>query len=38
MAGHRQEISEIKFIDTIHPKSLKYFEETTGTDTKSGTK
>ena len=38
MAGNSQEISKIKFMDTIQPKSVKYFESTTGTDTKSGTK
>ena len=38
MSRHGQKISEIKFIGTIHPKSVEYFESTTGTYTKSGTK
>ena len=38
MDGHTQYISQITFIDIIHPKSVKYFESTTGTDVKSGTK
>ena len=38
MYGHRQEIIEIKLIDTINPKSVKYIELTTGKDTKYGIK
>ena len=38
MAVHSQEIINITFIGAIHPKSVKYFELTTGKDTKSGTK
>ena len=38
MAGHIQEISNIKFIDIILPKTIRYFESITGTDTMSGTK
>ena len=38
MAVNSQAISNITFIGAIHPKSVKYFELTTGKDTKSGTK
>ena len=38
MDVHSQAISNITFIFDIHPKSVKYFELTTGKDTKSGTK
>ena len=38
MAVHSQEIINMTFIGNIHPKSVKYFELTTGKDTKSGTK
>ena len=38
MAVHSNEIINITFIVAIHPKSVKYFELTTGKDTKSGTK
>ena len=38
MGVHSQEISNITFIGAIHPKIVKYFELTTGKDTKSGTK
>ena len=38
LARHSQAISDIPFIGDIQPKSVKYFELTTGKDTKSGTK
>ena len=38
MAVHIKEISNITFIGAIHPKSVQYFELTTGKYTNSGTK
>ena len=38
MAVHSQEIINITLIGATYPKSVKYFEFTTGKDTKYGTK